>query len=713
MKRFRTPVVAWTMFGLTVLMCLVQTWYVLSSGTPLLDRAGDGLNSFPIITVGTVLGAAIGAMVASRHPDNPVGWLFCVGVLGTATGLACEAYGTAVEIYHSPGVGGLLEPIVVVSFVLNAQWALALLAATFLVFPDGTVSSPRWRPVLIAIPVPLVTSAVVLVAYALTHDVSVHELRRHDLSRWLTWPVAVAWLLLGVLMLLSVISLVRRVRRTTGVVHQQLRWLSVSATALLVGMALALSAPDPSPSRPWAWMFFVPLYVGYAAVPIAAGIAVLRYRLYDIDVVISRAVVLALLLMFVTAGYVALVVTLGRLVGGQTGDRYWPSVLATALVALAFQPLRRRVVRLADRVAYGARAAPYEALFDLAQRLGASPDPATLLPTVAEASASAVGARSATVRLQVPGAADLVAEWPNGTAGLTGEVTAVEVRERGELLGSIAVLLPPGRRLRDPERRLLGDLADQSALAFRNSRLTAELAARVDDVDGRTAELTASRRRLFEARDAERERLETAIRRDVVPHLASMPDRLQAMAAALAASPASGAGTARDLVQLVESTGAALDELRTLTRGVFPAQLARAGLAPALATHLGRVGEATLTVHPSAAGRRFAPGVEAAVYFCAVEAVGRLTRPSEVTLEASESRLVLVVSGPQAGAAVTGALQPLRDRVESVGGTVQATALYGLRVLEVTAPLAPALVTAPPMRTPMPSEAGPARTPIS
>ena len=548
MSRFRTPVVAWTMFGLTVLMCLVQTWYVLSSGTPLLDRAGDGLNSFPIITVGTVLGAAIGAMVASRHPDNPVGWLFCVGVLGTATGLACEAYGTAVEIYHSPGVGGLLEPIVVVSFVLNAQWALALLAATFLVFPDGTVSSPRWRPVLIAVPVPLVTSAVVLVAYALTHDVSVHELRRNDLSRWLTWPVAAAWLLLAVLMLLSVISLVRRVRRTTGVVHQQLRWLSVSATALLVGMALALSAPDPSPSRPWAWMFFVPLYVGYAAVPIAAGIAVLRYRLYDIDVVISRAVVLALLLVFVTAGYVALVVTLGRLVGGQTGDRYWPSVLATALVALAFQPLRRRVVRLADRVAYGARAAPYEALFDLAQRLGASPDPATLLPTVAEASASAVGARSATVRLQVPGAADLVAEWPDGTAGLTGEVTAVEVRERGELLGSIAVLLPPGRRLRDPERRLLGDLADQSALAFRNSRLTAELAARVDDVDGRTAELTASRRRLFEARDAERERLETAIRRDVVPHLASMPDRLQAMAAALAASPASGAGTARDLV---------------------------------------------------------------------------------------------------------------------------------------------------------------------
>ncbi len=206
------------MFGLTVLMCLVQTWYVLSSGTPLLDRAGDGLNSFPIITVGTVLGAAIGAMVASRHPDNPVGWLFCVGVLGTATGLACEAYGTAVEIYHSPGVGGLLEPIVVVSFVLNAQWALALLAATFLVFPDGTVSSPRWRPVLIAIPVPLVTSAVVLLGYALSHDVSVHELRRDDLSRWLTWPVAAAWLLLAVLMLLSVISLVRRVRRTTGVV---------------------------------------------------------------------------------------------------------------------------------------------------------------------------------------------------------------------------------------------------------------------------------------------------------------------------------------------------------------------------------------------------------------------------------------------------------------------------------------------------------------
>ena len=130
----------------------------------------------------------------------------------------------------------------------------------------------------------------------------------------------------------------------------------------------------------------------------------LRYRLYDLDVIINRTVVVAAGAGFAAVGYTVLVVTVGRQVEGRTSG-FWLSLLGTALVALAFQPLRRGVVRLANRMAYGERAQPYEALADFSRRLAEAPVPGRAAPGRRRGRGPrGVGRGARPPRLEVPGA---------------------------------------------------------------------------------------------------------------------------------------------------------------------------------------------------------------------------------------------------------------------------------------------------------------------
>ena len=651
---------AWSLFAATLFLLAAQTYFVIASHTPL-ESKDLGLNTFPIVTAGTALGALFGALVASRHPSNRVGWLFCVGQLGTAIGLVADAFGTAVHFHGQPAPGWMLEPSVVLSYSMGAVWALTIVSAIFLVVPDGRLPSRRWRPVAWALPVPLALSSVALVAFASTHHLEVNQ-DESKVAWYYVLPLTASWVLLALTLIATTTSLVLRLRRSEGVLRQQLRWIAAAATLLLIGTLIAIGSPNVQ-DQTWAWVLSVPLHVGYVSVPVAAGFAVLRYRLYDIDVVISRAALLALLLVFVTSGYVVAVVSVGGLLGPRVGQSFIASLLVTAVVALAFQPLRMWAGRLADRAAYGRRAAPYEALAELSRRLGESPDPATLLPAVADAAARAVGATRATAVLHVDTGPDRVATFPATAEFDAGPTCPVEVpvTDREEQLGTIAVQMPAGRALRGRDTQLLLDLANQSAIAFRNARLSAELAGRVEQLRRGTEELVESRRRLITAGDAERSRLERAIARDVVPHLEPLPGALARLA---------GHWQEDDGVRLeplVAGSAAALEALREITRGVFPAQLVRGGLGPALASYLGRSeSKGQLAVDPSAADRRFDGRVEAAAYFCVAEAAQSLATPFEVDV-AADDELVLQVRGRQHAAL---ALSQIRDRVEAAGGTV-------------------------------------------
>jgi signal transduction histidine kinase len=403
----------------------------------------------------------------------------------------------------------------------------------------------------------------------------------------------------------------------------------------------------------------------------------------EIDLIVNRALVLGMATGLAALGYVLVVVLVGLVVDGSTTG-FWPSLLATAFVALAFQPLRGRVVGLADRLSFGAAAAPYEALADFSRRLEASAEPGELLPAVAEAAAQAVKASHASALLHVESGRDQSAGWPSSAkADPAGSVVEMPVLDRGERLGSITVVMPVGRPLQAREHRLLADLADQAGLAFRNARLTAELAGQVRQLGLRNRELAESRRRLITAGDAERSRLERSIARQVVPHLVPLPGRLDELAGR---DPDQVDQERASLSPLVDSLNDALEALRDITRGIFPAQLARSGLRAALVSLVARSGgEIRLTVEESAS-RRFLPDVEAAAYFCVLEAVSQ-GGDASIRLAVRDDLLQVTVEG-LAGDGVT--FGHMRDRVEAAGGSVEIAHEPALRV-EVFLPCAQAV----------------------
>ncbi len=217
--------------------------------------------------------------------------------------------------------------------------------------------------------------------------------------------------LITLMLLASVVAMLRRLRGATGAARQQLRVVTLGAAGVGVALLVLIIGQSFNNGRQ-PWWSSVPLYVSYLALVVCIAVAVLRYRLYEVEVIVSRAVVLAIATAFVAVGYVGLVVLLGRTVEDTTGGGFWWSLLATVAVALAFQPLRRRVVRFADRLAYGNRAAPYDALADFSARIGRSPATGELLPTIAAAAGEAVHAQRAVVRLDSEDGPGLSAVWP-------------------------------------------------------------------------------------------------------------------------------------------------------------------------------------------------------------------------------------------------------------------------------------------------------------
>ncbi|WP_369133842.1 hypothetical protein [Modestobacter sp. I12A-02662] len=648
---------AWGLCGLTAVCAAGQT--VLLADRPLLSAAAF-LEGWPLLTAGTVVGTLVGALVVSRHPGHRVGWLLCAGQATTAVGLLAASAGAR---------GGPGHQATWVGAVLGATMGLALIAALLLLAPDGQLRSRRWRPALagggIGLAVHVLATAAVGPAGL---DPTGRPLRIAPLHQLLITGGTVV--VIGSLVA-GAVSLGSRLRGAEGERRSQLLWIALPAAVLAAGPLVLLAAElvvtaqpgEGTPGPGVAALLYLPLFLGWAGLPVGAGIAVLRHRLFDIDVVVSRAVVLAVTTAFVTVAYVAVVVLIGGLPGGPVGGP-WPSLTATAVAALAFQPLRRRVLRLADRLAYGPRAAPYEALADLTTRLAGAPPPDRLLAVTAAAAGTALAAQRTTATLDLGEGESIASVWaPGSDPHLLPAGTTVVVRDAGEVLGRITVVLPPGRQLRDADRRLLDDLADQAAPAFRNARLEAGLAASVAALDRRTAELARSRRRLVDARDTERILLERAIATDVLPGLTALPGRLAAAGEAWARG-----GPAPDLESLITATTDVLERLRELSHGIFPAQLARSGLGPAVRSlGAGATPPATVDVAPDLAGRRHPEPVESALYLCARQALQAAAGPAAARLEELDGDLVLEVRGAQ----VTRAAAEVADRVEAVGGWLE------------------------------------------
>lgn len=646
---------AWLLAGLTGIFCVADA-VLTAQYRPLLSEAAVAQHGFPLVN-GAVLGSAVlGAVIIARYERHPIGWLLSVVGTSAAFSLLTEAYAIWVVSDGGPGSRGLAGVSGWLSALLGGQLAIGGLAWMFLLAPDGHFLSRRWRYVA-AVPAAGVLCCTLSL---LATDPTTYDLLSEEPAGVRGALFSIGFLLISLGLVAAVASMVVRLRRSHGESRRQVMPIALSVVLVTAGI-VALGVVESVNGGRQTWAASLPLYVAYLLMPVLFAVAVLRYRLYDIEVIINRTVVVAVGTGFAAVGYTTLVVAVGKAVDRQTSG-FWLSLLAFALVALAFQPLRRWVVRFANRLAYGSRAQPYEALSDFSDRLAETPAPDALLPAVADAAGRAVSARRARASLEVPGVATTSAEWGVDDAEGTDE-HVVEVRTAGTRLGTIEVWIPKGRRLRPSDVRLLTALSDQAAVAFRNAAMESQMAASVAELDQTTRELSASRSRIVEADDAARRTLEEAISREVLPRLVALPDRLVVARRAVAlGEPANGI----DL--LVAATNDALESLRELTRGVFPTQLSRSGVEPALRSLLAGNGSAsTLHVDASVSGRRFSPRVEAAVYFCCAEAARSASSLSSLELSVTGDDLVLEVAGVSAGEVD---LQAIGDRVGAVAGSV-------------------------------------------
>jgi hypothetical protein len=468
----RTPSrLAWSLVAMAVVLLVPATWLAFLNGG---NEARDVITT---LVVGMPF-AVIGLLIASRFPRNPLGWIFiAVAFLQVVENLTYEyaLFSVTERDASLPGTG-------FAAWVAFWAWMPSIglmITFLFLLFPNGRLPSPRWRWVAWTAGVGI--GLVLLGAGIGSAYLDPRQLNAESAAGFPGFAAYMAGaggliVLLGAIG--SVASLVVRFRRSRGEERQQLKWIAyASAFALIVTALQFLPVRLPSYLE---WLF--PLAI--LSLPVAAGIAILRYRLYDIDVVVNKALVYGALAVFITGVYLGLVVGIGAAIGSR--GNLVLSILATAVIAVGFQPVRERARRLANRLVYGERATPYEVLSEFSERVGGTYDLEDVLPRMARTLGEGTGASRAEVWLRVGEELRRTSAWPSsdevevepvlledgGFPQLPATDRAVPVSHRGELLGALAMTKPANDPVTPAEEKLLTDLASHAGLVLRNVRLT-------------------------------------------------------------------------------------------------------------------------------------------------------------------------------------------------------------------------------------------------
>lgn len=614
---------------------------------------GDGWWLNVLAASALVATAGVGLLVAVRRPDHPIGWLL------QATAILLAASGTAqgyaeYSVLEQPGALPGAEWAVLWD---QSAWPLLFgaLIAIVLVFPDGRLPSPRWRRAMIG----AAAAFALLVTLGLFAS-EPFEAPYENVDRPLPalpgafevlWPVA----FLGVLAsLVAGVQAVRvRFRRARGTERLQLKWLTFTAALVPVTLLICLSGSllgGSADGDAFNGLFFFML----GAIPASIGVAVLRYRLYDIDRVINRTLVYGVLTVLLATAYGATALLLGTALGSGSA---WATAGATLLVAVAFRPLRGAVQDAVDRrfnrARYDARRRVAGFLEDL--RAGRAA-PEAIEPVLRDV----LSDPRLELRFFLP-ETELYVDargYPAGDQPEDGRLRT-PVTRGGAPLGT--VLHSPF----DEEDRpgLLNEVLEVAGLAIEIARLRVALRRQLDEVQ-------ASRARIVAAGYEERRRLERDLHDGAQQRLISIGLALRHAQHELGVAPDRASAS---IGAAVSEIAVASEELRELARGVRPAQL-DAGLAPALEELAAR---APLPVEVWAGGDRYPDEIEAAAYFIASEGLTNVVKHSEAgcaTLSASRRNGCLVISvsddgvGGASPAAGGSGLRGLSDRVEAHGG---------------------------------------------
>ncbi|HEX6401140.1 MAG TPA: histidine kinase [Actinomycetota bacterium] len=654
----------WVVFGLGVAIASVGLVLVSVNGRAL---TGEVTNFLAFMGMGVV-----GALSLSRAPRNVIGFLMLW--VAVSAGLAFAMAELSAYLYAR----GDLEAAIWVGWPGSTLWALGLFPLLILLpllFPDGRLLSRRWRPVLRA---GLAVSGLAFLVIGFAAPIQVITIAGRDVEMrnplaipgleglgelgWVLWPALLA------LFVVSAASMVVRFRRSRGVERQQLKWFAFAATVLLVYFlaSAVLEALEISEGT----VGQVISGLAFAGLPVAVGVAILQYRLWDLDVVVKKTVVAGSLVLLAIAVYAGAVASIGLLAIDQ--DR--PAVLfAIALgLGIAFRPAMRVGRRIADRLVYGRRATPYEVLTEFSERMGTSFATEDVLPRMAQVLGEGTGAETARVWLLVGGELHPAAAWPPDASpaepvtrtrtgfDIPGEALA-EVRDRGELLGALSVRMPASDPMSPSKEKLVYDLAAQAGMVLRNVRL-------VED-------LRTSRQRLVAAQDEERRRLERNIHDGAQQQLVALAVKARLAGQLAERDPAK---TVELLAQIEAETQTALEDLRDLARGIYPPLLADRGLVAAIEAQ-SRKSQLGVEVEADGLGR-FPADVEATVYFCTLEALQNIAKYAAadrtvIRLARANGSLSFEVEDDGLGFDPTtvgsgSGLQGMADRLAAVGGSL-------------------------------------------
>jgi signal transduction histidine kinase len=638
----------------------------------------------------TTLGVpVVGFVLASRRPANRLGWLF----LGAGLGLGLSFFSTQYAQHALVAVPGSWPAARAVAWFANWIWAIpyALLAFVFLLFPTGQLRSPRWRVAAWSVAGANTLAVADLIAYA-TRIWGRPFVSYTPSSN--PPDVNAAIVLMIVAAAVGVAAVVVRFTHSSGEERLQLKWFA--AAALLVIITII-------PSFLTDWLIFVLLAsLALLCLWVAVGIAVLKYRLGGIDIVISKAVLYGSLAVFITAVYAGLVVGVGALAGGR--DSPLVAALAAAVVAIAFQPVRQRAGRLANRVVYGRRATPYQVLSDFAQRIGVTYAAEDVLPQMAQIVAAGTGAERVVVWLRAddelrpeassdgstaapppvdappvdapPADAPPADRLPPDRLPVDGEAMppvpgvdlSVPVLHQGELLGAILVRMPKDEPLRPAGEQLVADVASQAGLVLSNAALVGDL--------------RASRQRLVAAQDEARRRLERNIHDGAQQDLVALGIKIRLAGLTVDEDPAE----AKEMLgELQADASGALENLRDLARGIYPPLLADLGLVAALNAQADK-SPVPVTVDADGIGR-FGQDTEAAVYFCCLEALQNIAKyarasSARICLRAQNGILRFTVSDDGAGydarhTPLGSGQRNMADRLAALGGRLEVRSAPG------------------------------------
>jgi signal transduction histidine kinase len=538
-----------------------------------------------------------------------------------------------------------------------------------LVFPEGRLLSPRWRPALWAALafIPLWVAGYAFIPQSMgslfRNLPDPYTFPRYDTLFEIMQGLAVACGLAAAIAAAASVTL--RWRRADRTRRQQLKWFLAVLPVMAASIIATVVAPGP-----------VSLAVGLLAgtlLPLAIGVAVLRYKLYEIDILLNRAVLYGLLTAGVAAVYLA-VVTLASLLFGVQGRGLAVQVVATALAAAALFPLRDRVQRRVNRLFYGDRGAPYEALARLGRRVEVASDTETALNSVVKTIADSLRLPYAALELRLGDGWSPAAAYGEPPS----QVVAFPLTSQRETVGRLLVgTRSRGEQLGPDDERLLADLARQAGPA------THAVALR--------RALDASRAGLVTAQEEERRRLRRDLHDGLGPTLAGLTLGLDTARARSAGQP-----ELQELLgKLKAETQRAVTDVRRIVYGLRPPALDEFGLVGSLREEVGRLQyEApALTVTLDAPGDGLADlpaAVEVACYRIVTEALTNVTRHAHASRCSVRIRLghdldvdvrddgTGLPEGWRAGVGIAS----MRERVTELGGelVIEPSLPHGTRI---------------------------------